>query len=434
MNVYAWIILIALVAEYVIGTLASVLNLRAASATVPAEFRGVYDPDAYEKSQRYLTARTRLGMLTTTYALGLVLLFWSCRGFPTLDQLVRSSGFGPVVTGLFFMGALTVGYAFLFLPFTVYSTFVIERHFGFNRTTVATFVMDLVKGLLLSIVLGGPILGVILVVLGQMGARAWLVCWGVTAAYTMCMQTIVPVWIMPLFNTFEPLEEGDLRQELEAYLAEVSFPVGGLFVIDGSRRSSHSNAFVAGIGRTRRIALFDTLVERHTVPELLAIVGHEIGHWRKHHIMVSTLVSIARSGVMFYLLSLFLTHRGLFTAFFMPDCPVYAGLVFFGMLYSPVEMVLSVAMNALSRRHEFAADRFAADGVGAEAMASALKRLSVDNLANLTPHWLKVLLDYSHPPLPARLRAIAGEALDGDKSESTDQVAHLPETEAEDPP
>ena len=407
MNPYTLIVLTALLFDYVLNRVADVLNLRAVRTDVPAEFRGVYDPDAYRRSQEYLQATTRFGYVESTAALALLLVFWFAGGFNRLDQSVRAWQLSSVWTGLLYIGLLALLKTLFSLPFSVYATFVIERRFGFNRTTPRTFVADLLKALALAVMLGGPLLAGVLAFIGFAGPCAWLYCWGATTAFALLVQFVAPVWIMPLFNRFTPLPEGELRNAILAYTAGVAFPVGSLFVIDGSRRSTHSNAFVAGFGRYRRIALYDTLVAKHTVPELVGIVAHEVGHWKRRHIVIGLALGIAHMGLMFFLLSRFLQASGLFTAFGMEQPSAYAGLVFFSLLYTPVELVLSVLVHLRSRRNEVEADRYAATSTGnPEALAAALKKLSVYNLSNLTPHPLTVLLHDSHPPVLARLRAL----------------------------
>ena len=221
------------------------------------------------------------------------------------------------------------------------------------------------------------------------------------------MQFIAPTWIMPLFNKFTPLEDGDLRSAILSYAKSVQFPLENLFVMDGSKRSSKSNAFFTGFGKHKRIALFDTLIEKHSIQELVAVLAHEIGHYKKKHILQSMIISVIHMGVMLFLLSIFLSHEGLFTAFYMDEMSIYAGLIFFGMLFSPIEEILSVVMQLFSRKNEFEADRFAVETTREhESMINALKKLSVHNLSNLTPHPLYVFFNYSHPPVLERIKAI----------------------------
>ncbi len=407
MNIYAVIILMALAANYLLNLISDLLNLRAIRAPLPEEFRDVYDEEKYRKSRKYTRVRTRFGLLTSTFSLIILLIFWFAGGFNWVDQLVRGFGYGTITTGLMFVGILILAQTFISLPFSIYSTFVIEERFGFNKTTPATFIADRLKGLMLTVLLGGPLLAGVIGIFEYFGAIAWLYAWIVVVLFTLFVQFIAPTWIMPIFNKFIPLEDGELRQAILSYADKVSFPLRGVYKIDGSRRSSKSNAFFTGFGRNKRIALFDTLIEKHSVPELLAVLAHEVGHYKKKHIPKNMVVSMLHTGAMLFLLSLFIRVPGLHDAFFMEDISVYAGLVFFGLLYSPIEMVLSVVMQVVSRKHEFEADRYAADTTGnPEGMVSALKKLSADNLSNLTPHPFHVFLHYSHPPVLQRIRAI----------------------------
>ena len=295
----------------------------------------------------------------------------------------------------------------LHLPFSMYGTFVIEEKYGFNRTTPRTFVLDIVKALILTAIIGAPVFSAVLWFFAFAGNLAWLYCWAAIVAIQILILFLAPYIIMPLFNKFQPLEDGALRTAIEEYARGQQFRMKGVYKMDGSKRSAKSNAFFTGFGRSRRIVLFDTLIERHTVPELVGVLAHEIGHYKKKHILQSMVISIVHTGVMLYLLSIFVSHAGLFDAFQMEHVSVYAGMIFFGLLFTPIEMILSLLMNILSRHNEFEADRFAGDNTGEpERMIDALKKLSADNLANLTPHPFYVLLHYSHPPLLQRIAAL----------------------------
>jgi STE24 endopeptidase len=384
-----------------------VLNLRALRPELPAAFHKVYNAEAYRKSQEYTRVRTQFGRVTSTYMLVVTLGFWFAGGFNALDQVVRSWNLGPIWSGLVYVGSLMLGRALLSLPCSVYSTFVLEARFGFNRTTPATFVTDMLKGVGLAVLLGGPLLAGVLALLTYAGAAAWLYCWLATTLFTLGLQFIAPTWIMPLFNTFKPLEPGALREALLTYARRANFPLDEVFVMDGSRRSSKSNAFFTGFGKHKRVALFDTLIAQLAPSELVAVLAHEIAHYKKKHIVQGIVLSIVHMGVVFWLLSVFLHHQGLFQAFYMEQPSVYAGLIFFGLLYTPVELVLSLGMQIVSRAHEYAADRFAVTTIdNPGAMAQALQKLSVHNLSNLTPHPFYVFLHYSHPPVLARIQAI----------------------------
>jgi STE24 endopeptidase len=336
MNFYAVIILATLIVSYLIDLFTEVLNLKALRKELPREFEGVYDSGKYRKSQVYTRVRTHFGFITSTFGLAVVLIFWFSGGFNYLDQLVRSWEAGSIWTGLLYIGILVFARAFLSLPFSIYSTFVIEERFGFNK--------DLLKGTALGIVIGGAVLAGVLAFFEYAGSYAWLYCWIATILFSLFMQFIAPTWIMPLFNKFTPLEEGELRSAILSYADSVNFPLKNVFVMDGSKRSTKSNAFFTGFGKNKRIALFDTLVEKHSVKELVAVLAHEIGHYKKKHIWQGTLISVIHTGIVFYLLSIFLSHRGLFEAFYMENMSVYAGLIFFGMLYSPIEMILSISV------------------------------------------------------------------------------------------
>ena len=407
MNTYAFIVLVALAGEYILSIVTSLLNIQAMTPRVPHEFRSVYDEDTYRQSQVYTRARTRFGLVQSTLSLTVLLFFWQIGGFEWLDRVARELAAGPVATGLVFVGTLVAGSTALGLPFRIYSTFVIEERFGFNRTTAATFTLDLVKGLLLGGLLGATLLSIVLFLFELTGSWAWLWCWGATTIFLLLAQFIAPTWIMPLFNTFTPLGAGELKDALITYSQAARFPLEGVFVIDGSRRSAKANAFFTGFGKHKRIALFDTLIAKQTTAELVAVVAHEVGHYRRGHILRNLVFGIAHTGVLFWVLSLCLKQQGLFEAFGVAEPSVHAGLVFFSLLFTPVELVLSVLVHRFSRQYEFEADAFAAETTGsAEPLVSALKKLSADNLSNLTPHPLEVYLHHSHPPVLQRIDAL----------------------------
>ncbi len=407
MNLYAIIILAALLLDYMLQLLADYLNLSRLGNELPQEFHGVYDSTAYAKSQSYTRANTQLGIISSTFFLIVTLLFWFLGGFNALDRLVRSWQWHPIWTGLFYIGLLGLAKAILSLPFGIYDTFVLEERFGFNKTTVRTFILDLIKGLFLSIVIGGPLLAGVLAIFQYGGSWAWFYCWLVVTLFTLFIQYIAPTWIMPLFNKFQPLAEGELRQAILGLIQKTNFVLKDVFIMDGSKRSTKSNAFFTGFGKNRRIALYDTLIDKHPTPELVAILAHEIGHYKKKHILRGLLAGIVHSGIIFYLLSIFLEHEGLFRAFYMEEKSVYAGLLFFGLLYSPIEIILSPIFHWISRKHEYQADHFAIEHIeDKNHLIQALKKLSVNNLTNLTPHPFYVALNYSHPPVLDRILKI----------------------------
>lgn len=411
LNLYALVILAALLADFVLERAADLLNLRALRRDPPEELRDLYDPERYRRSQEYTRARTRLGIAASTTSLVALLAFWFLGGFDALDVWLRGlgpvGGWGPVGRGLLYLGILGFAGSLLSLPFSVYSTFVIEERFGFNRTGVRTFVVDLVKGFALSVAVGAPLLAAVLWLFDRLDTWAWAVCWAVAAGYTLFVQWIGPRWILPLFNEFRPLEEGELREAVTGFTRSEGYALDGVTVMDGSRRSSKANAFFTGFGRTKTLTLFDTLIDKLEPDEVVAVVAHEVGHYRRGHIVRQIAVGVVHQGAVLFLLSYFLEQAGLYEAFSMTHTPLYAGLVFFGLLMTPVERLLGLALNAVSRRQELEADRFAVESTGRpDALAAGLKKLTADHLSNLTPHPFQVVLRHSHPPLHRRLREL----------------------------
>lgn len=407
MNIIATIILLTIVLDLLLHLVSDALNLKMLHNEVPKPFKGIFDAERYAKSQDYLKVNTRFGWVSTIVNTLIMLVFWFGGGFALLDTWARSLGQGPVITGLIYIGVLMLAYGILAQPFSLYATFVIEERFGFNKTTLKTYVADLGKGIVLAIILGTPLLAGILAFFQYAGAGAWLFCWAAVTLYMLFIQFIAPTWIMPLFNTFSPLQEGELRERIFAYAQSIHYPLANVFVMDGSKRSGKSNAFFTGFGKNKRIVLFDTLIEQHTVEELLAVLAHEMGHYKKKHILKGMLIAVVQTGAMFFLLSFFVSYQGLFDAFYLEQTSVYAGLIFFGMLYAPLEFFLGMLSQMRSRKNEFQADRFSVETTrDPSAMQDALKKLAVHNLSNLVPHPFYVFLNYSHPPVIKRVEAI----------------------------
>ncbi|RKY82432.1 M48 family peptidase, partial [candidate division KSB1 bacterium] len=343
MNLYAQIILAAILLEFFLSLLSDILNILHIKPDLPVEFADVWDEGKYRKSQEYLKTNTTFGIITSTFMLIITLLFWFLKGFNYLDLYIRSFGLHPIWNGLIFVGTLIFFRTIISLPFSIYSTFVIEERFGFNKTTVKTFILDLIKGIALSVAIGAPVFAGILAFFQYAGDLAWLWCWITVTGFSLFIQFIAPVWILPLFNKFTPLEQGELRDRIISFAEKVKFPLSNIFVMDGSKRSSKSNAFFTGFGKHRRIALYDTLIENHTTDQLVAVLAHEIGHYKLRHILQHLVASLLFSGILFWMLSLFLTRPGLYEAFGLAvdpakGLPLYAGMVFFGFLYKPVSL------------------------------------------------------------------------------------------------
>lgn len=414
MNTSLLLLLGCILSAWLVNTLTSLLDARNLSPTPPKGLEDIYDPDEYARSQRYTRAGLRFGALAETWDTLLVAGFLLLGGFALADELARQAAqalgatgaWAETLTGLVFFAGLGLAHDLAGLPFALTHTFVLEERFGFNRTTPATFALDRLKGWLLAALIGGPLLAGILWLLRTFGPSAWIGCWAFAAVVSLLLVYVAPTWILPLFNKFQPLEDQALRADIEALASKEGFALSGLFVMDGSRRSAKGNAFFTGLGRGKRIALFDTLLEKLDRPEIVGVLAHEVGHWKLGHIRRSLVIGILRIGALLWLLSLLLGWNALFTDLGLP-ASAHAGLAFFSLLFAPASLLLGALTNALSRRHEYQADRFAARATDAPlALASALKKLVRQNLANLTPHPLSVALFHSHPPLADRLAAL----------------------------
>lgn len=360
--------------------------------------------DKYQKAFAYQREGMWFSGVRRTVFLVFFILFWLWDGFGVLDLFVRSISLVSWLQGLVFIGVLSMLRLFLQLPFSCYHTFVIEERFGFNRTTLNTFVLDLLKSLLLGVILGGLAWWMIQFFFEKSGEWAWLWAWVGLSVFQLVVAFLAPAVLMPFFNRFVPLPEGELKRSVNEYMQKTGFKLQGIYLMDGSKRSSKANAFFTGFGKLRKLVLFDTLIEKHTCEELVAILAHEVGHYKMRHIPIQLILSIGVSGIIFYLLSFFLLNENLCLAFGVRVASVYSSLVFAMFYLGPLMRFAGVLLNALSRKFEFAADRFSVDTFGsAKALAESLVKLSVDHLSNMTPHPLKVFWEYSHPPVLERV-------------------------------
>jgi len=407
MSIYFTVIIGIILFEYILSFIVRTLNIQALDPKLPGEFLDTFDDEKYAKSQDYTRSNSKFAYLTSTFSLILGLWFILSGFYNTIDLYARSFGFSEIITGLCFFGLLSIVNDILSLPLSLYKTFVLEEKYGFNKTTYATFFTDKLKQYFLMILIGGPVLYVILYFFESFGTSAWLYVWGFLTCFSIIMQPIFNTFIAPMFNKFTPLEEGALLDRIKEYLAKVDFPVKRLEVVDGSRRSSHSNAYFSGFGKNKRIALFDTLVEQMDDDEIIAVIAHEVGHYKLKHIHSGIILSTIQSGVMFFILSLFLMNADLFAVFQMDNLSIYASILFFSMLYAPISILLGVFFMIISRKNEFSADKYSSKTAQMpEALISGLKKMSKENLSNLTPHWLNVFLNYSHPPVLDRVKAL----------------------------
>jgi len=415
-------VLSALIGYYLLDSLAKILNLRSLRTEVPSEFADIYDQRRYRRSQEYTKTNTTFELVQTTCSLAALLIFWFSGGFESLDRWVREFGFTSTIAGMIYVSVLCVARETISLPFEIYHTYVIEQRFGFNRTELKTFVLDRLKEWLLSGLLLCVFSYIVLGLFSHFGQSAWIIAWASTAVLSSALIYLAPTLILPLFFKFSPLPEGTLKDEVNELCARQQFPVRELLVIDGSRRSSKANAFFTGFGSNKRIALYDTLINNHPVPELLAVLAHEIGHFKRNHIAKHFFVGQLNLLVLFFAASLCVNRPEIFAAFGVTTPSVYVGLTLFFILIKPAAILIGVAANYWSRLHEFEADRFAAQAMGdPNPLIQALKRLSKDSLSNLTPHPLLVALHFTHPSVLARILALRG----GEKHTASEAAAGL---------
>lgn len=407
-NPWFLFLLLSVIGLYLLETVSVLLNLKHLNQPLPADFEGVFTSEDFAKSQAYSRESARHDLIASGVRLAVFLTFWLAGGFAWLQSLVSGFTASPILQGLLGISLLHVGGLLLSLPFSWYDTFHIEAKYGFNKTTPGVFIADQVKGLVLGAVIGLPVLALLLWLFGTFPG-AWVWAWLAVTVLVLALQYIAPRYLMPLFNKFTPLEDGALKTAIQSLSEKCAFPVKELFVIDGSRRSTKGNAFFAGFGKNKRIALYDTLIEKHPQPELLAVLAHEIGHFKRGHIVQRLIVAVVQLAVIFLLMGTVLTHPGLHAAFGLttPVPVLWLGFVFFMILFEPAQTVLGILSGLWSRKHEYEADAYASDATGGPAdMTAALKRLARDTLSNLTPHPLTVFLHYSHPPMIQRLGAL----------------------------
>lgn len=397
---------IGLLGVYALNLAAAILDLRQFTRGIPAELAHRIDASTFARARDYAVASARQEVVSDTISLIVLFIFWWSGGFGWLDATVASWGVSPVVHGTAFVALFLGAQSILSLPFDVWHTFGLEARFGFNRTTWKTFAADRVKGALLGCLIGLPVLALIIgFFLSFQLAALW--SWIALSLFSITMTWLSPRWIMPMFLKFEPLGEGSLRTAILELAGKLEFPVGEVSVVDGSRRSTKANAFFAGFGATRRIALFDTLVQDHDEPGILGILAHEIGHGKLRHVPKMLAVSLLESGLTLTLLAWVLGSDGAFQAFGLSQTSVGCGIVIFSILFKPFSLLLGVLSLAMSRKHEFEADAYAARVTGnPSALREALAKLSTGHLSHPRPHRLGVWLHHSHPPLIERLRAL----------------------------
>ncbi len=407
-NIYSIIIIGAIVFEYCLSNIIRKLNLNALHTKLPNEFSDVFDKELYNKSQLYTQTKEKFAYFSSTMMVLFSLSIILFGVYNILDEYILTLGFNAdIINGLLFYGILIIISDLIFTPFSLYNIFVIEEKFGFNKMTLKTFISDKIKSYFLIILIGAPITALLLYFFKHFGDNAWIYVWILLMSFSIIMQPIFILFVAPLFNKFSPLKNESLLKKIENYMQEIKFPITKIEVMDGSKRSSHSNAYFSGFGKNKRIALFDTLIESMDEDEILAVLAHEVGHYKLKHIQTGIILSAIQSGIMLFILSFFINNQALFDVFHMNNLSIYASLVFFSILYTPISMIMGFIFNYISRKNEFEADEYSSQTTGSpEYLISALKKLTVENLGNLTPHWLNVAFNYSHPPVVERINAL----------------------------
>lgn len=401
-----YLIIGIIIFDYLLERLLDYLNSTYWSNDLPEELVGIYSAEEYRKSQDYERVTTKFSILTSSVSTLLMLLIIIFGGFGFLDNLVRQYTTQPILMALLFFGIIGFAADILLTPFSLYTTFVIEEKFGFNKTTAKTYILDKIKGWFLGAIIGGLLISLVVWIYESTGEWFWIIAWAAIGVFTIFMTMFYSQIIVPLFNKQTLLEDGELRNEIETFAQKVGFKLKNVFVMDGSKRSAKANAYFSGIGAKKRIVLFDTLIEEHTNEELVGVLAHEIGHYKKKHTITGTIISLLQTGLMLFILSLFISNPILSQAIGAEEGSFHMGILAFGLLYTPLSMILGIVMNMVSRKNEFAADRFAAENFSSKPLQDALKKLSVNHLSNMQPHPAYVFFHYSHPPLLQRLKAL----------------------------
>ncbi len=403
-----------LVFDYILERVLDILNAQHRSQKLPAELQDIYNSEEYEKQQQYEQTKTNFGLITATFSFILILGMLVFNGFAFVDTFIYNTFGGTehaihhIWAGLLFFGILAFASDILGIPFEAYSTFVIEEKFGFNKTTIKTFIIDKIKSWLLMILLGGSILAALLWLITYFGEHFWIYAWIFISVIMIGITMFYSTLIVPLFNKQTPLEEGELKQAIFEFSNKVGFKLDNIYVIDGSKRSTKANAYFSGLGAKKRIVLYDTLIQEMSTEEIVAVLAHEIGHYKKKHTRTMIAASLLQMGLLLFIFGLLVNSSWLTEALGIPfeQGKYHIALFVFSILYSPLSFIISIAMNLASRKHEFEADAYAATHYNGTFLEQALRKLSKRNLSNLTPHPLYVFFYYSHPPLLERIRAM----------------------------
>lgn len=390
--------------EFILSKTLAYLNLKTWDKPLPAEVKDLYDAQKYENAKQYAIANNRLGTITSVVMLLITLAVLLNKGFAGADELARSVSNSPVMQALVFFGIVAGFSGLISLPFDIYETFVLEEKFGFNKTTPLLFVTDKLKGLALGVVVGGGILALLTFLYGLLGDKFWIAAWIVVASVSILLAMFYTNWLLPLFNKLTPLQDGPLRESIETYAKKVSFPLTNILVMDGSKRSTKANAFFSGLGSKKNIVLYDNLVNDMNTEEITAVLAHEVGHYKRKHVLQSMVISVTQMGIMFFIFGWLAANPLMAEVLGAKQNSFHLSLVTFSLLYAPISLITGLLMNVFSRKNEYEADNYAKETYGAEPLITSLKKLSVNHLSNLQPHPAYVIFNYSHPTLLQRMR------------------------------
>tara|TARA_B110000091_G_scaffold175901_1_gene190523 strand:+ start:251 stop:1483 length:1233 start_codon:yes stop_codon:yes gene_type:complete len=402
-----YIFIAIIIISFILDKILDTINTNHFDDKIPEELADVYDEQAYKKSQEYKKTTAKFSNLTSTFSVVLTVSFFFADGFKFVDNFARTFTDLPIVVALIFFGLIMLGSDLLTTPFSYYRTFVIEEKFGFNKSTKKLFWLDKLKGGCMSILLGGSILSLIIWFHQFAGENFWLYAWALVAVFSLFMNMFYSKLIVPLFNKQKALEDGELKTAIEQYAKKVGFTLNNIFVIDGSKRSTKANAYFSGFGSQKRITLYDTLINDLETEEIVAVLAHEVGHYKRKHIIFNLASSILLTGFTLFILSLFINSSILSEALGISIPSFHIGLIAFGILYSPISEVTGIMMNYVSRIFEYQADNYAKETCAAKPLISSLKKLSKNSLSNLTPHPAYVFMHYSHPTLLERIKNLA---------------------------
>jgi len=405
-NTIFFLIIIIPVAGFLLEQYLIRLNTRMWSDTLPEKLKGICPEDEYRKSQMYDRENVKLAFWSSSFNLAVILIMIIAGGFSLVDGVARTFSTNLVIVALIFFAIIGLASEVINIPFTWYDTFVIEKKYGFNTMTTRTFITDILKSWFITVLIGIPVMALLTWFYYEAGSKFWFYAWALITVFSVFINFFYSELIVPLFNKQTPLAEGTLRGKIGTFATRTGFKLKNIYVIDGSRRSTKSNAYFSGFGKKKRIVLYDTLIKEFSEEEIVAVLAHEIGHYKKKHVLINLLFSVMLTGFMLFLFSLIVDNPKLSQALGAKESSFHLGLIVFGILYSPLSLLIGLITNIISRENEFAADMFVRENYNAVFLGDALKKLSVKNLSNMMPHPLYVFFHYSHPPLLQRLEKL----------------------------